>query len=59
MKIEKVTQPIYRVEFGEDVLNMLKTILGNIGAAEMEYIGANMDYYKTMHEFYNLLDTIK
>ena len=59
MKIEKITQPIYRVEFNEDVLQMLKTVLGNIGWAEMEYIGANMEYYKTMHEFYKLLDTVK
>lgn len=59
MKIEKVDQPIYRVEFNEDVLQMLKTILGNIGSEEMTYIGANMDYYKTMHEFCKLLNTIK
>ena len=59
MKIEKVTQPIYRVEFGEDVFQMLKSILGNMGRAEMEYIGVNTDYYKTVHEFYKLLGTIK
>ena len=59
MKIEKVTKPTYRVEFGEDVLNMLKSILGNIGSEEMEYIGANMEHYETMHEFYKLLDTVK
>lgn len=59
MKIEKVTQPIYRVEFGEDVLQMLKSILGNIGLVEMKHIEANMDYYETMHEFYKLLSTVK
>lgn len=59
MKIEKVSQPIYRVEFNEDVLQMLKSILGNIGLAEMKYIDANMDYYETVHEFYKLLSTVK
>lgn len=59
MKIEKVSQPIYHVEFGEDVLQMLKSILGNIGAAEMKYIDANMDYYETMLKFYMLLSTVK
>ena len=59
MKIEKVTHPIYRAEFGEDVLQMLKSVLGNIGVAEMEYICANMNYYETMHKFYDLLETIK
>lgn len=59
MKIEKVDQPIYRVEFNEDVLQMLKAILGNIGLAEMKYIDANMEHYKTVHEFYKLLSTVK
>lgn len=59
MKIEKVDQPLYRVEFGEDVFQMLKAVLGNIGSAEMKYIDANMDYYETVHEFYKLLSTVK
>ena len=59
MKIEKVTQPIYRVEFGEDVLQMLKDILESIGLVEMEYIGVNTEHYEKVCEFYSLLDTIK
>lgn len=58
MKIEKATQPIYRVEFGEDVLQMLKDILGNMTRDGMGYIGADEDFYDTLVEFYTLLDSI-
>ena len=60
MLFRSVSQSRYSgVEFGEDVLQMLKSILGNIGLVEMKHIEANMDYHETMHEFYKLLSTVK
>lgn len=58
MKIEKITQPIYRVEFNEDVLRMLKDVLGNMGSAEMRYIGVDENHHGILLEFYNLLESI-
>lgn len=58
MKIEKVTQPIYRVEFGEDVLQMLKDVLGNMDRRCMGDIGVDVDKFDILVEFYSLLTSI-
>ena len=58
MKIEKVDQPIYRVEFNEDVFQMLKDILGNMDRRCMGDIGVDVDQYDILVEFYSLLTSI-
>lgn len=58
MKIEKVPQPIYRVEFNEDVLQMLKDVLGHMDRDAMGYIGVDANQFDILVEFYTLLDSI-
>lgn len=58
MKVEKVQQPVYRVEFEDKELIILKDIFGNMSDYHLRALCGNAEHSKFVLDFYNLLDEV-